>query len=109
MKALTPLGRLFIAIAMIVFGIQHFIYLGFVTRAFPPLPNWISTHSILAGCFGAFLCITGAAILLQIKARTLAIPLGSTIILMFLFFLFPIVLADPKNAIVWTNSGKALV
>ena len=109
MKEMIILGRTFIAIALIAFGIQHFIYLEFVTRAFPVIPLWIPGHAILACLFGAFLFITGIAILLGIKARLLTVLLGSTILLMFLLLLLPMLITSLNNGIVWTNSGKALV
>ena len=109
MKALTLIGRSFIAIALIVFGVQHFIYLEFVTRAFPVIPLWIPGHSLLACLFGAFLLITGVCIFLQIKARLLCVLLGSLILLMFALLLLPSLLTNLNNGAVWTNAGKALV
>ncbi len=109
MKELIILGRVFIAIAMIAFGIQHFIYLEFVTRAFPVIPLWIPGHAILACIFGAFLFVTGGAILFGIKVRLLTVLLGSTILLMFLLLLLPMLLTNLNNGIIWTNAGKALV
>lgn len=109
MKEMIILGRIFIAIALIAFGIQHFIYLEFVTRAFPVIPLWIPGHAILACLFGAFLFITGVAILLGIKARLLTVLLGSTILLLFLLLLLPMLITNLNNGIIWTNAGKALV
>jgi uncharacterized membrane protein len=109
MKTLTLIGRSFIAIAMIVFGIQHFVYLEFVTRAFPVIPLWIPGHSLLACIFGAFLLITGVCIFLQIKARLVCTLLGSIILLMFALLLLPSLLTNLNNGVVWTNAGKALV
>ncbi|RYY02479.1 MAG: hypothetical protein EOO53_12905 [Gammaproteobacteria bacterium] len=109
MKTMTIIGRAFIAIAMIVFGVQHFVYLEFVTRAFPVIPLWIPGHIIFVCILGAFLIITGVAVLLQIKARTLSVFLGSTILLTFLLLLLPSLLTNLNNGMVWTNAGKALV
>ena len=109
MKALTLTGRSFIAIAMVVFGIQHFVYLEFVTRAFPVIPLWIPGHSLLACIFGAFLLITGICIFLQFKARLVCTLLGSLILLMFTLLLLPSLLTDLGNGVIWTNAGKALV
>lgn len=109
MRQFTTIGRIFVAIAMIIFGIQHFIYFEFVTRAFPVIPAWIPSHAILACIFGAFLLITGLAIIFSIKARTLTVLLGSTIIFTFLILLLPMLMMNLQNGIIWTNSGKALV
>lgn len=108
MRKLTAFGRLFIAIAMIAFGIQHFVYLDFVTRVFPKLPAWIPGHSILACVFGAFLFIAGAAILVGKEARTAALLLGGVILLSFAVLHLPLLLANPANGGVWTNAGKGL-
>ena len=109
MKALTLTAQSFIAIALIVFGIQHFIYLEFVTRAFPVIPLWIPGHSLLACLFGACLLITGVCILLKTKARLLCILLGSFILFMFALLILPSLLTNLSNGLIWTNAGKALV
>jgi uncharacterized membrane protein len=108
MRKLTTLGRLFIAIAMIAFGIQHFIYLDFVTRVFPQLPPWIPVHPFLACVFGAFLIVAGAAIMIGKEARTAALLLGGAILSSFAVLHIPLLLATPLNGGVWTNAGKAL-
>src|SRR5215212_1562102 len=77
-KWTTP-GRLFVAIAMVAFGVQHLIYLNFVTRVVPPLPQWIPAHSLLAGVFGAFLIVAGVVIIVRIEAQTIALLLGGII------------------------------
>lgn len=109
MKQMMIIGRVFIAIALLAFGIQHFIYLEFVTRAFPVIPLWIPGHSLLACVFGAFLFITGISILVQFKARLSCVLLGSLILLMFALLLLPSLLTNLNNGVVWTNAGKALV
>ena len=63
MKAITPIARAFFAIAMVAFGIQHFIYGKFVTRIAPELPAWIPWHPFLAYVAGAVLVVAGIAIL----------------------------------------------
>jgi uncharacterized membrane protein len=109
MKEMTILGRTFIAIAMIAFGIQHFVYLELVTRVFPALPLWLPYHSIFACFFGVFLCATGVAILFQTKAWTMTLLLAGAILLMFAIFLLPFLVMNPTNGFMLTNAGKALV
>lgn len=108
MRKLAAVGRIFIAVAMIAFGIQHFIYLDFVTRVFPKLPAWIPGHPALACIFGAFLFIAGVAILTGKEARTTALLLGGVILLSFALLHLPLLLANLANGGVWTNSGKGL-
>lgn len=108
MKKLTTLGRLFVAIAMVTFGVQHFVYLDFVTRVFPKLPPWIPGHPFLACVFGAFLIGVGAAIVVGAAARTVALLLGGVILVSFAVLHVPLLLANPLSGGVWTNSGKGL-
>jgi uncharacterized membrane protein len=109
MRTFTLLGRIFIATALIVFGIQHFVYLEFVTRAFPVIPLWIPGHTLLACLFGASLVLTGVFVFLKFKARLACTLLGSLILLMFVLFLIPSLITNIENGAVWTNAGKALV
>jgi uncharacterized membrane protein len=108
MRKLTTLGRTFVAIAMIAFGIQHFIYLDFVTRVVPQLPAWVPAHSVLACLFGAFLIVAGIAFLVGKEARTVALLLGGAILLSFVVLYLPLLLASPPFSGVWTKAGKAL-
>jgi uncharacterized membrane protein len=105
---MTRLGRLFIAIAMVAFGVQHFIYLNFVTRLVPPLPAWIPGQAFLASLFGAFLIAAGIAIIVGIEARTMALLLGGTLLLSFVVLYLPSIFATPRNGSQWTRAGKAL-
>jgi uncharacterized membrane protein len=108
MSKLTSLGRFFLAIPMVAFGVQQFIHMDFVTRVFPGLPAWIPNHSFLAGVFGAFLIVAGAAIMLGLAARPVALLLGAVILASFALLHLPLVLADPATGNLWTKAGKAL-
>jgi uncharacterized membrane protein len=108
MTNLTKLGRVFVAVAMIAFGVQHFVYQNFVTRVFPKLPAWIPAHSMFAAVFGAFLIIAGLAILFSVEARLMALLLGVVILVSFVVLYGPLLFANPLSAGVWTNAGKAL-
>lgn len=109
MKAFYLAGQNFIALAMIAFGIQHFIYLDFMTRIFAPLPEWIPAHQAFSIIAGIFLCLTGAAIIFKKKAYLLSLSLACTILLMFIFFQLPNFITHLNNPMIWTNAGKALV
>lgn len=108
MSKLLAWGRLFVAVAMVVFGIQHWVYLNFVTRVFPKPPLWIPGQSLLAGVAGAFLIVAGVGIVAERQARTLALLLGGLILLSFIVLGLPAVLARPSNGGAWTSAGKAL-
>lgn len=109
MKTFKVIGQLFIAIALLVFGVQHFLYLNFVTRAFPPLPLWMPAIPVLACIFGSLLCITALAIVFKFKARAFSLALAAIIFVMFAVFLLPSLITHIQNGFIWTNSGKALV
>jgi uncharacterized membrane protein len=109
MKAFRPAGYLFIAIAFIAFGIQHFIYLDFITRVFAPLPTWMPAHALFAVLAGVFLCLTGAAILQKTYACIMCLALAGIILLMFIIVQLPNLIANLSNPMIWTNAGKAVV
>jgi uncharacterized membrane protein len=108
MGILTPLGRFFIAVAMVVFGLQHFFYLEFVTRVFPKLPPWIPGRSALAVVFGAILVLAGLAMMSLRTARLAALLLGSLILISFALLYLPALITTPPNGGLWTAAGKGL-
>lgn len=108
MTKMTTIGRLFFAIAMVAFGVQHLVYMNFVTRVVPQLPSWVPFPSLLASIFGIFLIAAGASILTGIEARTVALLLGGIIFLSFVVFYIPLVVANLSNGGILTNAGKAL-
>ncbi|HEY7182057.1 MAG TPA: hypothetical protein VIC84_11590 [Blastocatellia bacterium] len=108
MYKLSTLGRFFLAIAMVAFGAQHFVYLDFVTRVFPRLPAWIPAHTFLACVFGAFLLASGAAIMIGEVARSAALLLGAVILSSFVLMYLPLLITTPPNGGLWTSAGKAL-
>jgi len=108
MEKLSSLGRFFLAVSMLAFGAQHFVYLDFVTRVFPRLPAWIPGHSFLACVFGAFLIAAGAEIMIGKGARVAALLLGATILVSFALLYLPLLIMTPPNGGLWTSAGKAL-
>jgi uncharacterized membrane protein len=108
MYKLSTLGRFFLAIAMVAFGVQHFVYLDFVTRVFPRLPAWIPARPFLACVFGALLLASGAAIMIEKAARSTALLLGAVILSSFALLYLPLLITTPPNGGLWTAAGKAL-
>ena len=108
MKQLLPLGRCCFAMAMVAFGIQHFIYGDFVTRVLPSWPAWIPGHALWAYLIGAVLVAAGGAILLQFRSRGAALLLAALLLLSFVFLGLPLAVADMAWGGKWTNAGKAL-
>jgi len=111
MYKLSTLGRFFLAIAMVAFGIQHFIHLDFVTRVFPRLPAWIPAHAFLSSVFGSILFASGAAIMFEKAARPVALLLGAIILSSFALLYLPLLITTPLtpfDGVLWTSAGKAL-
>jgi uncharacterized membrane protein len=108
MNKLAGVARFFLAVAMVAFGAQHFIYLEFVTRVFPKLPAWIPSHAFMAGVFGAFLLASGAAIMIEKSARPAALLLGAVILGSYALLYIPMLITTPPNGGLWTSAGKAL-
>jgi uncharacterized membrane protein len=99
---LITVGRVLIAIAALLFGVEHFLH----PAACPgvPLaklmPGWIPGRLVIGYLTGAILLIAGLAILLGKKTRMAATYLGTWIVLLVLFIYGPILivqLADPST------------
>ncbi|HTH48021.1 MAG TPA: DoxX family membrane protein [Candidatus Limnocylindria bacterium] len=108
MNRLLPLGRCGFALAMVAFGIQHFVYGDFVTRAVPSWPAWIPRHALWAYLIGAMLVGAGGAILLLFRTRGAALLLAALLLLSFVFLGLPLAVKDMPWGGQWTNAGKAL-
>jgi uncharacterized membrane protein len=74
----------------------------------PKLPAWIPWHFFWAYVTGIVLIAAGLAIFFRKQARLASLLLGSLILLSFLVFYLPLLLASPPLSGVWTNAGKAL-
>ncbi|HEV1994698.1 MAG TPA: hypothetical protein VGR03_10235 [Candidatus Acidoferrum sp.] len=99
------LGRIFVAISLVVFGVQHFIYGGFVAGL---VPAWMPGRLFWAYFVGVAFFAAAAGILYQGMARPAATMLGV------MFFLFVALLHIPRIAVhssdgnEWTSGFVAL-
>ena len=93
---------------MIAFGIQQFMWGDFVPGRAPAFPASFQGRLIWAYVSGTVLIIAGAAIISGRKARWAAILVGVMILVWALLRHIPGIVADPSNAGVLTNTGKAL-
>jgi uncharacterized membrane protein len=84
---LAHLGRYIFAVSMIVFGIQHFMYAGFIAALVTP---WIPAHIVWVYLAGAGMIAVGLAMLTRQLERLAAICLG------LMFLLWVIVLHAPR-------------
>ena len=72
-RFLTLLSRYLLAIAMIVFGIDHFLALSFIANL---LPAWIPWHVFWVALFGVVFIAAGLALALNLLSRLTAAGLG---------------------------------
>jgi uncharacterized membrane protein len=101
---LFTMGRVIIAIAAILYGIEHFLHPANVPGV--PLeklmPTWIPARLLISYLTGAILLVAGVCILLARKTRMAATDLGTWIVLLVLFVYGPILIAqmaDPSTAV----------
>jgi len=91
-KLLLILGRIFFAIMLIVFGIDHFLYTEFVAKL---VPGWIP-GSVFWTYFGAVGLIgSGVCIMLNIKVNLVGMLLGIMLFLWFIILHIPRAIAYP--------------
>lgn len=102
-------GRLFFAVGLIVWGIQHLVSGDFVTRVVPSWPQWMPARTFWAFLVGAVLIAVGVAIILHIKARVAALTFGVLAFLSFALLHLPLAVKAVLWGGVWTAAGKALV
>jgi uncharacterized membrane protein len=103
-KSLITVGRVLIAIAAIVFGVQHFLHpLGLPGVPLQKqMPTWIPARAFIDYLTGAFLIVGGVCFLLARKTRVAAAYLGAWIVLLVVVIYGPLLigaLADPSAGV----------
>lgn len=103
-STLMIVGRVFVTMAVIFFGIEHFLH----ATGLPgvplqkQMPTWIPGRVLIDYLTGAVLLVAGGSILLTRKTRTVATCLGGWILLMVLVIYGPVLivaLSEPDIAI----------
>jgi uncharacterized membrane protein len=104
---ILPLGKFPLAVMVTVFGIDHFVYVDFVSSL---VPAWIPGHIFWTYFAGAALIASGVGIILNIKARLAATLLGAMMFTWVLILHIPRAVADPSGAMgnEWTSVFEAL-
>ena len=103
-STLITVGRILVALAAIVFGIEHFLHpLGLpgVPLA-KEMPAWIPGRPLIDYVTGTALLVAGACFLLNRKTRTAATCVGGWILLLVLVIYGPVLilaLSDPATPI----------
>ncbi|MCO5950111.1 hypothetical protein [Mucilaginibacter flavidus] len=90
-----PLAGTFMSITMILFGVDHFLYVDFVVKL---MPAWMPGPVFWTYFAGVALISSGITIILKIKLKLSAILLGVTIFLWFILLHIPRAIADPYGA-----------
>jgi uncharacterized membrane protein len=103
-SALITVGRVFVTMALIVFGIEHFLH----ATGLPgvplekQMPAWVPGRMLIDYVTGAALLFAGGSILLNRKTRTVSTYLGGWILLMVLVIYGPVLivaLSEPGTAV----------
>jgi uncharacterized membrane protein len=96
---LMTVGRILVAIAAIVFGIEHFLH----PEGLPgvplvkQMPAWVPGRVLIDYVTGAALLVAGASILLNRRAQTVAAWVGGWILLLVLVIYGPVLIAALSN------------
>lgn len=103
-KSLVTVGRVLIAIAAIVFGVQHFLHpLGLPGVPLQKqTPTWVPARVLVDYLTGAFLIVGGCCFLLARKTRIAAAYLGAWILLLVVVIYGTVLigaLADSRGAV----------
>jgi uncharacterized membrane protein len=106
---LIPIGKLFVALAFLGMGVEHFIFQEFITGRAPAWPAALPGKTIWAYGSGAAIVGAGLALLVGKKGRPLVMLAGILILLWALLRHVPIVATDTLFAGSWTRAGKALM
>ena len=97
---LITVGRIWIALALIFFGFEHFLYpvaLPGVPLA-KEMPTWIPARMLIDYVTGSALLAAGACILSDRKTQTAATWLGAWILLLVLVIYGPVLIAALANS-----------
>jgi uncharacterized membrane protein YphA (DoxX/SURF4 family) len=99
------LGRLFVAISLVVFGLQHFIYGGFVATL---VPAFMPGRLFWAYFVGVAFVAAAIGILTKMLARPAATMLGVMFFLFVLLLHIPRIIGKSSDGNEWTSGFVAL-
>jgi uncharacterized membrane protein len=102
---IMPLGRLFFAIPLAVFGSEHFTATASTASL---VPRWIPAHTFWVYLVGlAFLC-AALSIAALIQARLAAALVGLTLLIFVIVMDMPAVVSNPGNRFSWALALRQL-
>jgi hypothetical protein len=103
--SLEKLGRVFYAVELGGFAIQHFLYARFVATL---VPGWIPGHLFFAYFVGVALCASAVSTLTGIYTRIAATLLGLMFLSWVIILHLPRAFASPQTGSEWTSTFNAL-
>lgn len=105
-ESLMLAGRFLFAAALVVFGIQHFLYAKFIATL---ITGWIPGHLFWAYFVGVAFIAAALSLATKIQGRLAATLLGLMFLLWVIVLHIPRVVASPHNGNEWTSAMIALV
>ncbi len=97
MKYIIKTSRIFYGIAIVVYGIQQFIYGNFRRVQLPPWQYHLPALNLIAYVTGAGLIVAGASIIFDIRARNVSLVLGAIFLLLVCLMHVPYELISEPN------------
>jgi uncharacterized membrane protein len=98
-------GRILLALALLIVGIQHFMFAGFLASL---ITAWIPFKLFWAYFVGVAFLATSVSLLLNIETRLACTLLGFMFLFWVIFLHAPRVIADPYKEPEWTSLFIAL-
>jgi uncharacterized membrane protein YphA (DoxX/SURF4 family) len=105
MEKSQTLGRIFVAISLVVFGVQHFMYGGFVAGL---VPAWMPGRLFWAYFVGVAFFAAAVGIFIEMMARPAATMLGVMFFLFVVLLHIPRIVGNSSNGNEWTSGFVAL-
>jgi uncharacterized membrane protein len=104
-EKIMPLGRLFYAIPLAVFGSEHFSDTAEIATM---VPSWISAHTFWVYLVGAGLIAAALSITLKVQSRLAATLLGAMFCSFVLLMDIPAVVSQPNDRFTWALALREL-
>jgi uncharacterized membrane protein len=94
--ALRSTGRIIVAIVMVFYGVEHFLFPRFVTGVplVKPMPAWMPAPAVITYVVGIALVLAGLTLFFPSKIRIAAAACGSLLLLLTVFLYGSILVAD---------------
>jgi uncharacterized membrane protein len=98
----APLGRVFVTLAMLVFGIEHFLHpMGLPgVPLVKQMPPWVPVREPIDYVTGAALLAAAGSVLLNRTTRTAAVAVGAWLLMLILFIYGPVLIGALSNPVI---------